>query len=281
MAKKQDDSREPLTTLEETKDGARLVIELPGVSKDSIKMAVSGDIITVEADGSRGRFKTIQPLTFNPDPSKVSVIYSQGVLEVTLPRSAEGMAKESTEEVPVGEHDMDSSLRKLEGELSNLTKELQRVSDEKMTLEQRVGILQRDFQNQKRRHDNERETIADQRIREIGLDLVEVLDNFSRAKRIMDEAAKAGSAANILKGLEMVETHILGIFTKTGIAPINAVGNPFDPEYHEAVGNTCQEKFDDEVVVEETVRGFMYKGRALRPSQVIVNCREKKKDKKK
>ena len=60
MAEVKEEFREPFAEIRETEAGARLIVELPGVPQDSIKMEVSRDLVTVVGKGSRGNFKTIQ-----------------------------------------------------------------------------------------------------------------------------------------------------------------------------------------------------------------------------
>ena len=272
MAKAKEEFREPFADIRETEAGAKLIVELPGVPQDSIKMEVSGDLVTVVGRGSRGSFKTIQVMPFDPDPENVVVTYSQGVLEVEVKR----MGSKAGEAAPT---QMNGSvkieaLEEVEKDLGALIAELEKVSSEKGMLEERARILQRDFHNLKRRHESEKESIADRKIREISMGLIEVLDDFNRARQsvLLSECPKSTSK-NILKGLEMVEVRVHGLFESIGIKRIRSLGMHFDPLYHEAVGQSGDPEIEDDIITEEKVAGFFYKKDALRPSQVIVNRR--------
>jgi len=283
MTEQGKDTREPLTDIVEGPDGALLTVELPGVAQDAIKMAVSGDIIKLEADGSRGKFGTIQVLPFEPDPETISVTFSQGVLSVSL-KKKKGPDNGATVETKVSMGEPISiSLEEVEKELEGLRDELFKVSEERASLEERVNFLQRDFMNLRRRHESEKESIADRKITEIAAGLVEVLDTFKLAKRsIKGSRSDIKNIGGVLRGMEMVENQVRSIFERIGISRIDCLGSPFDPNYHEAMGYVERKDMEDDLVAEEIKPGYIYKERALRPSQVMVNRKPaEKKGKKK
>ncbi|MGA1847700.1 MAG: nucleotide exchange factor GrpE [Thermoplasmatota archaeon] len=277
MTEQGKDAREPLTEIVEDPHGALLTVELPGVAQDAIKMAVSGDILKLEADGSRGRFGTIQVLPFEPDPEAISVTFTQGVLSISLKKrkgSDEGGNVET--KVSMGEP-ISVSLEEVEIELERLRDELFKVSEERASLEERVNFLQRDFMNLRRRHENEKESIADRKIEEIAVGLVEVLDTFKLAKEsIMGSRSDRNNVESVLKGMEMVENQVRSIFEKVGITRIHSLGSPFDPNFHEAVGYVERKDMEDDLVAQEIKPGYIYKERALRPAQVMVNRKPRK-----
>lgn len=258
--------RDPVTEVIEVDDGARLIVELPGASQDTIKMGVSNDILKLDAQGKRGKFSTVQVIPFEPDPERISVTFSQGVLEVDLRRRGEPLAKDEKEQ----EEELSITLGSLEKELELLREELGRVIEEKSSMEERFNLLQRDVHNIRRRHEAEKESIADRKISEIAAGLVEVLDSFSYAKSSINESAGKNNSS-LLKGVEMVENQVLNLFKNIGITIIPAEGQQFDPNFHEAVGYVEDPKLGDEIVAKELKRGYLYKGRTLRPAQVQVN----------
>lgn len=263
-----EDIREPVTKILEEQGGARLIVELPGVSQDSIKMGVSGDILKLDAEGKQGKFSTVQVVPFEPDPERISVTFTQGVLEVGLRKKDEGSQKEDNRE---GE-ELSISLDSMEKELESLRAELKVVSDEKESLEERVTFLQKDFQNIKRRHEGEKESLADRKVSEIANGLIDVLDSFRFAKEsIRSSASGGGGVESMVKGVEMVENQVLNLFNRVGIKIIISEGQHFDPNFHEAIGYVENPDLEDEVVANEVKRGYLYKGKALRPAQVMVN----------
>ena len=262
------DIREPVTEVIEVDGGARLIVELPGASQDSIKMGVSNDILKLDAEGKRGKFSTVQVIPFEPDPERISVTFSQGVLEVDLRKREDPLSKEEKEQ----EEELSITLGSLERELELLRGELGRVIEEKSSMEERFNLLQRDVHNIRRRHEAEKESIADRKISEIAVGLVEVLDSFSYAKGSINDSA-GNNSSSMLKGVEMLENQVLNLFKSIEITIIPAVGQTFDPNFHEAIGYVEDPDLEDEVVARELKRGYLYKGRTLRPAQVQVNKR--------
>jgi molecular chaperone GrpE len=273
MAEEKPDYRDPNTEITDTPEGAKLVVELPGARQDSIKMAVSKDVIEIKAEGSRGKFETIQVMPYEPDPDRISVSFSQGVLEVLLPTKSEDKKTEDKKEL-VGE-----DIKRERGppdpfndEMGRLNEELIRVTEEKASLEERVSFLQRDFQNLQRRHEAEKDRMVDRKIHDLALDVVEVYDNFKRAEDSVENTnVSKKTKQNILSGLRIVQNQVERLFARINITHIRAMGECFDPRYHEAVGKIEDPSLEDEVIVEEHRPGYMFKDEVLRPAQVVIN----------
>lgn len=103
----------------------------------------------------------------------------------------------------------------------------------------------------------------------LAADLLNVLDNFERAT----EAARASGAEAIVSGLDMVHKQFVDALAKHGIEPIVALGQPFDPNQHEALLQQPDPDQPDGTVVAELGRGYRIRDRVLRPSKVAVSTR--------
>jgi molecular chaperone GrpE len=101
----------------------------------------------------------------------------------------------------------------------------------------------------------------------LALDLVNELDNFERAV----EAARNAGASSIVEGLEMVHKRLLASLAKHGVEPIEALGKPFDPNFHEALVQTPDATHPEGTVVAELGKGFRLRDRVLRPTKVAVS----------
>jgi molecular chaperone GrpE len=101
----------------------------------------------------------------------------------------------------------------------------------------------------------------------LALDLVGVLDNFERAL----EAARGSGAQGIVEGLDLVHRQLLSALAKHGVEPIAALGQPFDPNRHEALLKQASANHHEGTVVAELGRGYIMKDRVLRPSKVAVS----------
>jgi molecular chaperone GrpE len=98
-------------------------------------------------------------------------------------------------------------------------------------------------------------------------DLLPVLDNLERA---LDYAKGGGNGKPLLEGIEMVLKSFLEILAKHGVSQVSAVGEPFDPNKHEAIAQVATPKHDPNTVVEEHHKGYYLLDRLLRPAQVSV-----------
>nr|WP_281864334.1 nucleotide exchange factor GrpE [Planomicrobium okeanokoites] len=168
--------------------------------------------------------------------------------------------KEESEEA-VESRDDESNENEGEDEVSVLKDELEAEQNKYLR-------LLADYDNFKRRTQKDREISAKFRSQSLLTDLLPVLDNFERALAV---EAKSEDAVSIMKGVEMVQKSLLEAVKREGLEEIPAVGEPFDPNFHQAV---MQEKDDDAepgTVLQELQKGYTLKGRVLRPAMVKVN----------
>lgn len=101
----------------------------------------------------------------------------------------------------------------------------------------------------------------------LATDILAVLDNFERA----NDAARAAGATQIVEGLELVHRQLLAALGKHGIEPLVALGQPFDPNQHEALVQQPDAFHPEGTVVAELGKGYKLRDRILRPAQVAVS----------
>jgi molecular chaperone GrpE len=94
-----------------------------------------------------------------------------------------------------------------------------------------------------------------------------VLDNFSRA---LHAAQSEPGAVAVTAGVELIQRELLRVLEKFGVTPFDSLGQPFDPERHEAIARVPAMGQPEGTVVNETARGYMLNGRVLRPAMVTV-----------
>lgn len=102
-------------------------------------------------------------------------------------------------------------------------------------------------------------------------DLLDGLDNLDRAT----DALRASSVAGITEGLDMVYKQMLATLAKHGVEPISAMGQPFDPNLHEAIVQQPDAEHPEGTVVAELSKGYRLHDRILRPTKVAVSVRPK------
>ncbi|MEK6665474.1 MAG: nucleotide exchange factor GrpE [candidate division NC10 bacterium] len=155
----------------------------------------------------------------------------------------------------------------IEDELTRLRRAL---DEAKQLLDEKTDRYLRamaDLDNQRKRAQREREDYIRYANEALLRELLPVLDNFDRALG----AARAGSEAlSLLTGVELIQRELLKVLEKFGVTPYSALGQPFDPERHEAVQRVITPDAPDMTVVEEIQRGYVLNGRVLRPAMVVV-----------
>lgn len=124
-----------------------------------------------------------------------------------------------------------------------------------------------DMENLKKRLKAEHENALKFMTQEIVSDLLPVVDNLERALgQDVSEEVKG-----YLKGFEMITTQLVEVLRKNGVEAIEAVGQPFDPNFHQAIMMTNDENYESGVVTEELQKGYKLKDRVIRASLVKVN----------
>ncbi|WP_249222086.1 nucleotide exchange factor GrpE [Planococcus alpniumensis] len=125
-----------------------------------------------------------------------------------------------------------------------------------------------DYDNFKRRTKKDQELAKQFRSQSLLTDLLPVMDNFDRALAV---EAKSEESASLLKGLEMVKKSLADAVAAEGLEEIKAVGEPFDPHFHQAVMQESDADSEPGTVLQELQKGYTLNGRVLRPAMVKVN----------
>lgn len=114
---------------------------------------------------------------------------------------------------------------------------------------------------------------AEQQLRYANLPLVrDILDVMDNLKRATEAASgEAGNAAALLDGVKMVTQQLQNVLAKYACKPIEAVGQPFDPNVHQAITQMPSDEVPAGTVLQEVAVGYLLHDRVVRPSQVIVS----------
>ncbi|MBO6236162.1 MAG: nucleotide exchange factor GrpE [Schwartzia sp.] len=175
--------------------------------------------------------------------------FNQDAPEEAPPQeSGETQAGESEETAP---EDADAIREKYEAELAEK--------------ENRYLRLQADFENFRRRTRQEKEELAAVVTQNLLKDLLPFLDNFERAL-----AAGGNDEGGLRAGVEMMYKQLVEALKKEGLEYIETKDKPFDPNFHQAVMRVEDAEKEDGEIVAELQKGYMVKGRVIRPSMVQV-----------
>ena len=121
-----------------------------------------------------------------------------------------------------------------------------------------------DFQNFKRRTEKEKNDIYAFANEKIVSELLNVIDNFERA------LAAAAEGDSFAEGMKLIFKQLQGVLEKSGVAEIEALGQDFDPNFHNAVMMEDSTEYESGKVTEVMQKGYMLNNKVVRPSMVKV-----------
>jgi molecular chaperone GrpE len=127
---------------------------------------------------------------------------------------------------------------------------------------------QADFDNFKKRAAREKEEAIKYANSSLLERLIPIVDNFELG---LSAAREEGENSPIYSGMSMVLRQLTDFLTDNGLQPIDAVGQKFDPNLHEAIAHEPSDEVPENVVIRQTRRGYRMKDRLLRPSSVVVS----------
>ena len=134
-------------------------------------------------------------------------------------------------------------------------------------LNDRVRRQMAEFDNFRKRSEKEKSMMFDMGARTVIEKILPVVDNFERGFTTVDEADKDDA---FVQGMQQVYKQMMTELEAMGVKPIEAVGQEFNPDFHNAVMQVESEEYDSGIVAQEFVKGYMYKDTVVRHSMVSV-----------
>lgn len=175
---------------------------------------------------------------------------AEDVADDVRAETAEGN-REGTEEAENGADDPVKRAEKLEADLAEKDAQMLR--------------LRADFDNFRRRSAKEREELAAVVTQGILTDMLPLLDNFERAL-----LAEGSDLDSFRAGVSMIYKQMTEALAKNGLEVIDTKDKKFDPNFHQAVMRVQDPEKEDDTIEQELQKGYMAKGRVIRPSMVQV-----------
>ena len=132
-------------------------------------------------------------------------------------------------------------------------------------LNERIVRLTADFDNFRKRAQREKDEarqFANQGLLE---KLLPVLDNFEMALTAVKDADPS-----VRDGVQMILDQLMGVLKESGVEPVDAMGQPFDPNLHEALSQEETTEVEEGTVVQQVQRGYKLNDRLVRPARVVV-----------
>jgi molecular chaperone GrpE len=146
--------------------------------------------------------------------------------------------------------------------------ELEKLQAEVLEHQQRTLRVQADFDNFRRRTQKEKEDLGKYASSKLITELLPVIDNFERALQASEENPEFESFS---KGVNMIFRQLESVLATEGLTAMKSVGEPFNPEYHQAIMQVESDEYEEGIVVEEVQKGYMLKDKVLRPAMVKVS----------
>ena len=151
-------------------------------------------------------------------------------------------------------------------EQDELTKKIQDLEKEVEEYKDKILRKAAEFENYKRRTENDQLNLLKYTGENLIVKLLPAIDDFERSMQHMDNAKDVKS---IKEGLLLVYNKLMKILEDQGVKKIDAVGKPFDVDYHEALLQRKDESVPPHTVLDELEKGYLYKDKVVRHSKVI------------
>ncbi len=146
-------------------------------------------------------------------------------------------------------------------ELNQARQECQETKDQLLR-------LAAEFENYKKRMERDRLKSLKYAEENFIKELLPAVDNLERA---IEQGKKAGNESELLQGVELTLKGLIATLEKFQVTPLEAIGQPFDPNFHEALAMDHSDEVAENHVMVEFEKGYHYKDKLLRPAKVVVS----------
>ena len=168
------------------------------------------------------------------------------------------------EQSPDGEKETSKAEKK---EKKRKDKKQDAMKEKVEELEDRVKRQMAEFDNFRKRTEKEKTAMFETGARSVIEKILPVVDNFERGLASVSEEEKDGALA---QGMQMIYKQLMTELENLDVKPIMAVGEEFNPEFHNAVMQTQSDEFESGVIAQELQKGYTYRDSVVRHSMVAV-----------
>jgi len=158
-------------------------------------------------------------------------------------------------------------VAELEKKIKSLEQKSEKLAEENKTAKDQLLRKVAEFENYKRRTEKEFINHLGSANEELILEILPVIDDFERSLQHFEET---DSSDPHLEGIRLIYKKLVTTLEKKGLHPIDAVGQDFDPDEHQALLQVDSEEFESGQVVEEHQKGYKLNEKVIRHSQVLV-----------
>jgi len=172
---------------------------------------------------------------------------------------------EKTDETDAKEKSDESGV--LKGLKKKKDKKLEALENEKKDLSDKLMRQMAEFENYRKRTEKEKATMFSMGARSVIEKILPVVDNLERGLASVPEEARKDS---VYEGMNLIYKQLTDELDKIGVKPIEAVGEEFNPNFHNAVMQVESDEYETGVVAQELQKGYTYKDEVVRYSMVAV-----------
>ena len=181
--------------------------------------------------------------------------------------AGEAEATEAEEGAEDRDHRMTREEKRAARKASKIDKEKEAMQEKIAGLEDRVKRQMAEFENFRKRTEKEKQTMFSMGERNVIEKMLPIVDNFERGLAAVPENEKDTALAS---GMEMVYRQLVKQLEDLGVTPIEAVGQEFDPSFHNAVMQVESDEYPSGTVAQEFQKGYKYHDSVIRYSMVGV-----------
>jgi len=186
--------------------------------------------------------------------------------EETVEEAATEEVAEETVEAEAEEAGEDADAT--EEEKKGFFKKKKDKKDERIEeLTDQVKRQMAEFENFRKRTEKEKAQMFDMGAKTVIEKILPIVDNFERGFTMVEEADKDDA---FVQGMDKIYKQLMTEFEAIGVKPIEAVGQEFNPDFHNAVMQVASEEYESGVVAQELLKGYTYKDVVVRHSMVAV-----------
>jgi len=172
------------------------------------------------------------------------------------------------EKVEVQNSEKSQNVNDVKQSSEDLSGLLELEQQKSLQFEEKLKHVLADFQNLSKKTQTDIKNGVNSKIDEFMLDFLKIYDDFIRAKEVISESKiNADGLNSILKNME-------SLMEKYNVKPIDALGEIFDPNFHEAISIITDSTLDDNTITKEIRKGYISQEKILRPTLVEISKKE-------
>lgn len=208
----------------------------------------------------------------NPDTNEPEIVDVDYDIASDVNKSDE---KSSTSKIPEREPSVNTTHNEVLDELKLAYKQLEEKEEQYNKMHDRYLRALADYENLEKRTRLERARMTEYANERILLKLIDLADSFNKAERSMSEK-ETPSHDSIYEGFKAVSKQFDSILKNEGLERILALGEKFDPNFHEVVYVKSDSESEEDFILEEVQIGYLLNSKVLRPTKVVVAKTKKK-----